>query len=177
MYRKRRTLSPDERARQILLLRLFIPQNETEERDKRLLEYFLIDGMSTQEIFDKHGSEIVCLGNRGRGKPLTINSMSVIIKKYIPQAAYKDWHRKKTDREKLRMEHTMNKAKGMVCDHIRQCAFCGSTERLEEHHMIPIKMRGTNDQRNIIYLCHDCHWDVTRYQKELFKEVKNAQAD
>ena len=170
MYRKRRTLSPDERARQILLLNLFVPKNETEERDKKLLEYFLIDGMSTQEIFDKHGSEITCLGNRARGKPLTINSMSVIIKKYIPQAAYLDWHRKKSEKEIIRMEHTMNKATGRVCEHVKQCAFCGSKNQLEEHHMIPVKLHGTNDQRNLVYLCHDCHWDVTRYQKELLKE-------
>ena len=173
MYRKRRTLSPDERARQILLLKLFVPKTEAEKRDKKLLEYFLIDGMSTQEIFDKHGSEIICLGNRARGKPLTINSMSVIIKKYIPQAAYLDWHREKSEKEIIRMEHTMNKAAGQICNHIKQCAFCGSKNRLEEHHMIPVKLQGTNDQRNLVYLCHDCHLDVTRYQKDLLKRRKD----
>lgn len=174
MYRKRRTLSPDERARQIILLNLFIPKNATEERDKKILEYFLIDGMSTQEIYDKHGSEIRCLGNRGKGKPLTINSMSVIIRKYIPQAAYQDWHRKKTVTEKIRMEHTINKKKGKTSEHVRQCAFCGSKDHLEEHHMIPVRMCGTNDERNLVYLCHDCHLDVTRYQNEILKEGANG---
>ena len=174
-YRKRRNLTSAERARHILMLRAFVPKNKTEERDKKLLTYFIEDGLSTGEIYDKHDPQLICLGNRARGQPLSIPYMSVIIKKYIPQAAYQDWGKKhKTEQEKIRLEHAINKDRGMTCQHIKQCAFCGSTDNLEEHHMIPVRMLGTNDQRNLVYLCHDCHWDVTRYQRELFKQLEAA---
>lgn len=51
--------------------------------------------------------------------------------------------------------------------HVKQCAFCGSQNDLEEHHMIPLYMGGTNDDRNLVFLCHDCHKTVSSYQAKL----------
>ena len=54
--------------------------------------------------------------------------------------------------------------------HIRQCAFCGTDKELEEHHMIPLSMGGTNDELNLVFLCKDCHKAVTSYQWKIWKE-------
>ena len=59
---------------------------------------------------------------------------------------------KRDSRIELRM-----KRKKKAAEHIKQCAFCGTKKNLEEHHMIPLSMGGTNDELNLIFLCKDCH--------------------
>ena len=41
-----------------------------------------------------------------------------------------------------------------------RCVICGSTEKLEAHHIEPRSMRPdlANDLNNGICLCHTCHW-------------------
>ncbi|MHC3437043.1 HNH endonuclease [Natrialbaceae archaeon A-gly3] len=38
-----------------------------------------------------------------------------------------------------------------------RCVNCGSTHRLEAHHIVPISEGGENDPANITTLCHSCH--------------------
>lgn len=38
-----------------------------------------------------------------------------------------------------------------------QCAKCGSHDKIEIHHIIPICNHGTNDYDNLIALCPLCH--------------------
>jgi len=42
----------------------------------------------------------------------------------------------------------------------KKCVLCGSLEKLNQHHLIPRKMGGTNIPENKVYLCEDCHRDV-----------------
>ncbi|MBU0978199.1 MAG: HNH endonuclease [Nanoarchaeota archaeon] len=37
------------------------------------------------------------------------------------------------------------------------CKFCGTTQKLCIHHILPIKQGGTNDSSNLIHLCLSCH--------------------
>ena len=37
------------------------------------------------------------------------------------------------------------------------CSKCGSLEKIEAHHINPIKNGGDNSRENLILLCHDCH--------------------
>lgn len=37
------------------------------------------------------------------------------------------------------------------------CYNCGSTESIEMHHVVPLKLGGTNNLSNIVVLCHRCH--------------------
>ena len=45
-----------------------------------------------------------------------------------------------------------------ICDN--RCVICGSTEKLEAHHIIPSSLRPdlANDLNNGLCLCHTCHW-------------------
>jgi hypothetical protein len=38
-----------------------------------------------------------------------------------------------------------------------RCACCGSTDRLEVDHVVPVSKGGTSDSRNLQLLCHDCN--------------------
>lgn len=37
------------------------------------------------------------------------------------------------------------------------CANCGTTENIEYHHVVPLKLNGTNRISNIVPLCYACH--------------------
>jgi 5-methylcytosine-specific restriction endonuclease McrA len=38
-----------------------------------------------------------------------------------------------------------------------RCARCGSRDRVEAHHVLPLLFGGTNDPENAMPLCHECH--------------------
>ena len=37
------------------------------------------------------------------------------------------------------------------------CVRCNSTEKLNAHHIMPVKLRGDHELNNIIIFCWDCH--------------------
>lgn len=39
----------------------------------------------------------------------------------------------------------------------KQCANCKTCENIEYHHIVPLKLGGTNNISNIVPLCHACH--------------------
>ncbi len=41
--------------------------------------------------------------------------------------------------------------------HGEVCANCGSTENIHYHHVVPLKLGGTNRIENIVPLCNKCH--------------------
>lgn len=42
-----------------------------------------------------------------------------------------------------------------------QCTNCGSTHRLEVHHITPIAAGGRDQPVNLTTLCHDCHTRIS----------------
>lgn len=158
----RRTISPTERADAIVWLRDFNAITDEERRTKKILTYFLCDNISAQAIAKKQDPEIVSFSNRHKGMPLHTVSILRIIYSYFPQFQ----GRNQSIEGNKRVEHIRKREK-QESPHIRQCAFCGSRNDLEEHHMIPLYLGGTNDDRNLVFLCRDCHKTVSSYQAKL----------
>ena len=141
-----------------------LPENTAEQRRaKKILSYFVLDNLSASAIKRLNDPEIVCASNRAHGAPLSTSSILAIVYEHFPQ-----FKKSKTRTNNPRVELICRREK-QCSPHIKQCAFCGCTERLEEHHMIPLSMGGTNDDRNLVFLCHACHADVSAYQGELRK--------
>ena len=158
-----RSISPVERANAIVWLNGFVPANEEERRAKKILTYFLCDNLSAQAICRKQDPDIVCYSNRKKGKPLSTTSILRVIYSYFPQ--FEGRNQNSTMGNK-RVE-LMRKREKQESGHIKQCAFCGSKNNLEEHHMIPLFLGGTNDDDNLIFLCKKCHRSVSNYQAKL----------
>lgn len=137
------------------------------DRDRKILQYFLCDNLSASAISRKNDPDIICIGNRSKGKPLSPGSILKIVYNYFPDL--KKPKKNRTDDKRVELIRNRQKKKSA---HIKTCAFCGNDDRLEEHHMIPLMMGGTNDERNLIFLCHECHIQVTRYQMELKNQHK-----
>lgn len=38
-----------------------------------------------------------------------------------------------------------------------RCVTCGSAERLEAHHIVPVSAGGEHTLENMVTLCHHCH--------------------
>lgn len=41
-----------------------------------------------------------------------------------------------------------------------RCQYCGTTQNLEVHHLVPRSQGGDDDAQNLITLCARCHGDV-----------------
>ncbi len=48
------------------------------------------------------------------------------------------------------------------------CHRCGSKDKLQVHHIIPVKNGGTRENKNLVVLCSSCHKIVEHQQKLLF---------
>ncbi len=53
------------------------------------------------------------------------------------------------------------------------CVYCNSQEKLEVHHIIPIFNGGTNDIKNLVLLCHDCHMVISGKSITKLKKWRN----
>lgn len=52
------------------------------------------------------------------------------------------------------------------------CYFCGSSEDIEEHHIVPQRLGGSDKRSNTVDLCHDCHWKLERlYNKDFWEAI------
>ncbi len=54
-----------------------------------------------------------------------------------------------------------------------RCSLCGSTDRLEVHHIIPLSKGGSNSKRNLITLCYSCHNVKHRNNPSMVKRSKH----
>lgn len=161
-----RSLTVEERVKALLKIQSIDEFDRYQSRAKAILTYFVKDNMCASAISRLHDPRIVCFSNRNYYKPLSTTSILRIIYQYFPEFEGKQLKQKVSDKRRAEL---IRKREKEVSPHIKQCAFCGSTEGLEEHHMIPLFMGGTNDDRNLIHLCHRCHKDVSKYQYLLRK--------
>ena len=133
-------------------------------RDRKILELAFIHGLTTTEISEaaKNDPELESRNH----KPISHRRIQQIICCYVPDAnAYQNHSQK----DKPRKGHS-----SFAWHHKKErCAICGSTERLEWHHMIPTFLGGTAEEGNMICLCHDCHRSVTEYHRKLYPDEMN----
>lgn len=169
-----RTIGIQERADAIIWLNEFKPQNKEESRAKAILELFLRENYSAQAIVRMNHPDIVSIGNRNNGQPLTTVSILRIIYQYFPQFKGRHEGNKQKDSTKKRVA-LMRKREKEKSPHIQMCAHCGSKKELEEHHMIPLFMGGANDDENLVFLCKSCHRIVTEYQMRMFNGRKEGE--
>ena len=158
-----RSISVQERIEASKYIDKLETNTKRQIRDKAVLTYFVNENMSASAISKLDDPRIVCFSNRNKGKSLSFCSILEIIYQHFPE-----WRgRQCTGKSNRKRVDLIRKRQKHASPHVKQCAFCGKIENLEEHHMIPLFMGGTNDDRNLIFLCHKCHLEVSKYQSEL----------
>ena len=60
--------------------------------------------------------------------------------------------------EALKKEFKSTKFRNHMKDSLpNECTVCGNSDCVEYHHIVPLRLGGTNSLKNIIPLCHSCH--------------------
>ena len=140
------------------------------QRDKKILKEIILNMKSTAHLayLARHDEKYSWLKSN-RNKPMSVRRIQQILCEYFPEfhiqtthATTKPIEYKKTRTEQLRLRVEM-------IDRSR-CGRCGATENLEIHHIFPVSLGGTNDKRNMMILCKDCHKLQTDYFRELLKD-------
>ena len=163
-------LSTTDLAEIITFINQWEPQNETEKRDKHILELAFIHDMNASQIARLNDPLIIGHGNRSHGKPLSHVAIWSVCAKYAPKCVNKRTTKKvnSTDQRNILFAERLQ---GKI-ERPKICSTCGSTDNIELHHIIPIAAGGTNDYYNLIYLCHNCHRLLHQiiYKKIRYKE-------
>lgn len=154
-----RSLTVKERIQASKYIDALPETTQEQRRSKTILRMFVDDNMSASAISRAKHPDIIALGNRACGKPLSTTSVLEVIYQHFPE-----WRGRQSHKRNPRVDLIIRRQR-TASPHVRRCAFCGSEDNLEEHHMIPLFMGGTNDDRNLVFLCHDCHAQVSAYQQ------------
>ena len=94
----------------------------------------------------------------GKAKPPRVPIAEVIKPDPEPRPAKPGAKKKPRSRKHVYREHIPSKVKIFVWRRDQgQCVECGSKERLEYDHMIPVSKGGSNTARNLQLLCERCN--------------------
>jgi 5-methylcytosine-specific restriction endonuclease McrA len=63
----------------------------------------------------------------------------------------------------------------LLAEHEGHCAYCGSTERIEADHRIPLNRGGSNEISNILPACRHCNRREHRRTEEEFRALLQAE--
>ncbi|HJW48619.1 MAG TPA: HNH endonuclease signature motif containing protein [Candidatus Limnocylindria bacterium] len=109
-----------------------------------------------------------------------------------PRAAldyYKKWRLRNLERARAYVRVANNKRRAaaagthftfeewdaLLVEHAGRCAYCGSPERIEADHRIPLDRGGSNDIGNILPACRHCNRRKHRRTEEEFRALLQAE--
>jgi 5-methylcytosine-specific restriction endonuclease McrA len=73
------------------------------------------------------------------------------------------------------MHFTFQEWKVLLAHHAGRCAYCGSAERIEADHRIPLCRGGSNEIKNILPACRRCNRRKHRRTEEEFRALLQAE--
>lgn len=128
-----------------------------EGNEKDILCLYFISGLSSTEIVRYCEDHNIQSRNHTF---YTSRSIVNICNKHFPEA--RQYGKPNPDKEK-RVDHFR-----FIRTHDRvSCGICGSSERVEWHHMIPVGLGGETSPYNMVCLCMRCHKSVSAYHRKL----------
>lgn len=144
------------------------------DRDYKILYEIIVNMISTAHLaYLARTDEKYSWCKSNQNKPMSVRRIQQILCEYFPEFHIWTSHEgtKKKAEQQIRTEMLRRKKEIKI---LKQCGRCGSKNNLELHHLFPVCLGGTNDDRNFIWLCHDCHKIQSLYFLERLKELKEA---
>ena len=161
---RRKNITQRQIAECAIWVKEFEPRTLQEKRDKTILTGYFIELLSPNEILEKY-NPCVCKQNKVTDKRITSDrAIQNVIKKYFP-----DLERDVNDREKIQNKVRYEMLVTRDTEKPKICSACGSTENIEEHHFIPVKVGGRNQQYNRGYFCKNCHAKLSKEWQKITK--------
>jgi hypothetical protein len=149
-----------------------ICKSDITERDKKILEELIVNMRSTQELaYLARYDDAFSWCKSQMKKPMSASRIRQILCTYYPEFHIQTTHAKtkNPDVQKIRNEANIIKEKTIKT---AVCGKCGSKNRLEMHHLFPVCLGGTNDDSNLIWLCHNCHEKQSTYFRNRLRVLK-----
>lgn len=139
------------------------------ERDIRILEEIIVNMKSTAHLAylartDKEYSWF----KSNQNKPISTRRIQQILHTWYPEFHIQKTHQKYRKDQSIRNEHLRIRKK-LFQEGKKYCGRCGTTEKLDLHHMMPVFLSGTNDLPNLVFLCEKCHEETTQYIRKKYK--------
>lgn len=152
-----------------------ICKSDIKERDKKILEELIVNMRSTEELayLARHDDAFSWCKSQMK-KPMSARRIQQILLMHFPEFHIQTTHKntKPAYVQKIRTEANRIKENSKEA---AVCGKCGSKEQLELHHLFPVCLGGTNDDRNLIWLCHDCHEKQSTYFRNRLRELKKEE--
>lgn len=152
-----------------------IEKSDISERDYKILNEIIVNQKTTEELafLGRHDKEYEWVKSNQK-KPMSVRRIQQILHQYYPEFHIQTTHKKvKTEKQIIREEQRKIK---LDIELPKRCGRCGSTENLELHHLFPVSLGGTNDKRNLLFLCKACHQLQSIYCQERLRELGKEDA-
>lgn len=152
-------------------LKALVKSENLSERNEKILTELIVNMRTTEELayLARTDNDYEWLQSNQR-RPMSGRRIKQILDHYFPEFKIQTTHKKNNPRTKIRNEQTV--LKQVIITKDSECAWCGSKESLELHHLLPVCIGGDNDSRNLMILCHDCHQEATKYFMSLLRQGK-----
>jgi 5-methylcytosine-specific restriction endonuclease McrA len=139
------------------------------DRDCKILYELIVNQKSTAQLayLGRTDSNYTWLKSN-QNKPISVRRIQQILHGWYPEFHIQTTNKKHRYDQKIRTEAKTIRDK-LLAEGGKFCGWCGSTENLDLHHMLPVFLGGTNDSRNLIFLCEKCHQMHTNYVKSIYK--------
>lgn len=134
---------------------------------EKIIRMFAYHGMSPYEI--ARTGEVI--GKRG---PISEDMIRIYVKKFFPDLEYDEKPTKCKRAKDYNHVKRCQQAKKQLLKEAPYCVVCGSTENLELDHILTVSIGGSDDISNLQLLCHKCHCEKTRQEREQFGWNKSA---
>lgn len=150
---------------------------EFAEKEIALLKELSKDGKSIHQIaIDVNESRCKLCKERHYGQCITLSESGVAYKLFkCSQITKKELDAFLTEVAQRKKEIRNEKRKGFDKKRVEKlhlgkvCEICGSTSKLEVHHIIPVFEKGTHDLENLMVLCGSCHKLLSKNRFYLIK--------
>lgn len=149
---------------------------EVSERDKKILNELIVSMKSTAHLayLARHDKSYSwCKSNQN--KPMSVRRIQQILCEHFPEFHIQKTHSNTKSEKEQRIRTEAAKVRRSMETKSNFCGRCGREDvPLDLHHLFPVILGGTNDERNLIFLCEYCHQQQTNYFQERLREIKRG---
>ena len=135
-----------------------------------------------QRYWQEHGDELRARQRERNRRKYASNPRAVL-------DYYKQWRARNLERARAYVRVSKHKRRAaaaethftfeewveLLAEHEGHCAYCGSTERIEADHRIPLYRGGSNEISNILPACRHCNRRKHRRTEDEFRALLQAE--
>ena len=146
------------------------------DRDYKILYEIIVNMISTAHLaYLARTDEKYSWCKSNQNKPMSVRRIQQILCEHFPEFHIQKTHSNTKSEKEQRIRTEAAKVRRSMETKSNFCGRCGREDvPLDLHHLFPVILGGTNDERNLIFLCEYCHQQQTNYFQERLREIKRG---